>query len=150
MNRRTFLLAAASFTVLSTAPARADFTDDMVEWLSGQGYFDIEVTRTLLGRVRIVASLGKGRRELILNPRTGEVLRDIWIDADGNISAFSGGGGPGDDDDDDGHGGDDDNSGPGSGDDDNSGPGGGDDGNSGHGGSDSSGHGGGSDGGDDD
>ena len=33
----------------------------------------------MLGRVKISAILNGGRREIILNPRTGEVLRDIWF-----------------------------------------------------------------------
>jgi hypothetical protein len=85
MNRRHVLFSATTFVLLSTTAARADYVEDVVEWLTGQGYRNIEVTRTFLGRVKIVASKGNGRRELICNPRTGEILRDIWIDADGEI-----------------------------------------------------------------
>jgi hypothetical protein len=164
MNRRRFLLAVTAFTLLSTTAARADYVEDIVKWLDRQGYTDIEVARTLLGRARIRAEKDGGQRELICNPRTGEILRDVWIDAKGNIRPASsspdtgfddrsnddsgesnvGGSGQGDDDD-----GGDDNSGHGGGDDDedndNSGHGGsgdddddkgGDDDNSGHGGDD--------------
>ena len=131
MNRRLFLLTVLSASLLSTTAARADYADDVVKWLLEEGYTDVEVTRTLLGRVRILARLGSGQRELIINPRTGEILRDVWIAEDGAIKPFHGSK-PGDrDDDDEGddHGGD--NSGPGhggeDGDDDNSGHGGGDD-----------------------
>lgn len=40
--------------------------------------------RTWLGRVRISANGDLGQREIILNPRTGEVLRDIIIMSDGS------------------------------------------------------------------
>lgn len=130
MNRRTFLLTVLSVSLLSTTAARADYADDVVKWLLDEGYTDIEVTRTLLGRVRILSRLGSGQRELIINPRTGEILRDVWIAADGTIQPFHGSK-PGERDDDNGGHGGDDNSGHGSGDDgeddDNSGHGGGDD-----------------------
>ena len=99
MNRRRFLVSTAAFTLVSTTAARADYVEDIVKWLEKHGYSGIEVTRTLLGRVRIVAGKDGGRRELICNPRTGEILRDIWISADGNtgppISSSSGGTGRG-------------------------------------------------------
>lgn len=104
MNRRNFLIAAAAFTLLSTTAARADYVEDVVEWLTAQGYSNIQVTRTLLGRVKIVAAKGSGYREMICNPRTGEILRDIWIDGNGEVhpptvtSDSSGSSGSGSDD----------------------------------------------------
>lgn len=147
MNRRRFLLMSAGFTLLSTTAARADYVEDIVKWLTKEGYNDIDVTRTLLGRVRIVASKDGQLRELVCNPRTGEILRDVWSGAGGGErpAASSPTGGDddnnnSDDDDNSGHGGDDDdNSGQGgSGDDDEDGS---DDGGEG----DKSGHGGGDD-----
>lgn len=147
MNRRRFLLAATAFTLLSTTAARADYVEDIVKWLQKEGYGDIDVTRTLLGRIRIVAVKDGQQRELVCNPRTGEILRDVWISADGEMRPPASSPAEGDDDagGNDGHGRDD------GGDDDNSGHGGGsdDDGDkSGHdgGGDDSSGHDGGDDG----
>lgn len=46
--------------------------------LSRQGYREIEVTRTWLGRIRIEAKSATGEREIVVNPRTGEILRDYW------------------------------------------------------------------------
>lgn len=147
MNRRRFLLMSAGFTLLSTTAARADYVEDIVKWLTKEGYNDIDVARTLLGRVRIVASKDGQLRELVCNPRTGEILRDVWSGAGGGErpAASSPTGGDddnnnSDDDDNSGHGGDDDdNSGQGgSGDDDEDGS---DDGGEG----DKSGHGGGDD-----
>ena len=154
MNRRSFLVAGAAFAALSATAAFADedYVKDIVAFLKTHGYTDIAVSRTLLGRVRIVAINSKGKRELICNPRTGEILRDVIITADGEMrppvetgtpnsgsgnSGTGGGddhGGDDDDRDDDDHsghgsgGGDDDNSGHGSG-----GSGGDDDDSSGHG-----------------
>lgn len=142
MNRRSFLLTATAFTLLSTTAARADYVDDIVKWLEREGYAGIEVSRTLLGRVRIVATKDSRTRELVCNPRTGEILRDVFIDADGEVrSPLSV---PGDRDDDDsgdnsGHDGSDDNSGHDGGDDHEDSSGhrsGGDDDKSGHGGGD--------------
>ncbi|NEX47875.1 hypothetical protein G3572_16820 [Rhodobacter sp. ETT8] len=66
-----------------------DFTQRVVEQLQEQGFASIVVERTLLGRTRILADSQRGRREIILNPRTGEILRDLWtVTSDG-----SGGGG---------------------------------------------------------
>ncbi len=133
MHRRlAFAVTVCAF--LAPGTALANFQDDLVEWLQGQGYSEISVTRTLLGRTRIVATGSDGTRELILNPRTGEVLRDIWTNSrgqslppaladnsgrggDGRGDDNGGGGEGGDNDDDndedaeDDHGGGDDNSG---------------------------------------
>lgn len=85
MNRRHFLIAALVFTVLPTQAARADYVDDVIDQLEDQGFEDIDVSVTLLGRTRIVATGRGGTRELILNARTGEVLRDVWIDGSGQL-----------------------------------------------------------------
>jgi hypothetical protein len=115
MNRRRFLLMSVGFTLLSTTAARADYVEDIVKWLTKEGYNDIDVTRTLLGRVRIVASKDGQLRELVCNPRTGEILRDVWSGAGGGerpaASSPTGGNDDNnnsDDDDNSGHGGDDD------------------------------------------
>ena len=121
MHRRRFLLAATVCALLPMRAALADYVDDVVTLLESQGFTNIEVTRTLLGRTRILARNATGTRELVLNARTGEVLRDVWMNASGqqlpglaNVA--------GSDDEDDDHGGRDDDD-----DDDHSGPGGGDD-----------------------
>lgn len=53
-------------------------TDAITRQLRAQGYRSIEVSRTLLGRARIVARRPGEQREIIVNPRTGEILRDYW------------------------------------------------------------------------
>lgn len=108
MKRRALIAGAIAIVASPVTQALADFADDIVAVLRKQGYETIEVTRTLLGRTRIVATAPWGRREVILNPRTGEILRDILTDADGNVVPVGGVGTSG------GSGGD--NSGPGGGD----------------------------------
>lgn len=135
MNRRRFLCLTSAAVLGWAGPAHADFVDQVRQQLTNQGYRRISVTTTLLGRSQLIATGKNGRREIIMNPRTGEILRDVWIAASGSSGPSIGGSEHNDDGDDDsggrGRGGsdDDDND-----DDDNSG----------------SGNGGGDDGGDDD
>lgn len=76
MHRRAFL--ALSAALLASGPARgADHVAAIVGELDRRGYTRISVSRTFLGRARIVASGPHGRREIILNPVTGEILRDL-------------------------------------------------------------------------
>ncbi len=77
MERRKFL---AIMSAAALAPALAwagPLEDSIVRQLKGQGYSRIVVSRTLLGRTRFVATSRTHRREIILNPRTGEILRDL-------------------------------------------------------------------------
>ncbi len=78
-----FCIAAISASVA----VAASYEDAVIAHLRAQGYNKIVVETTLLGRVKISAVLKGGRREIILNPRTGEVLRDLWIGPDGEVSS---------------------------------------------------------------
>ncbi len=60
------------------------YADQIVQQLSAQRFSDITVEITLLGRIRIKGQNGQGLREIIMNPNTGEIRRDMWIDANGN------------------------------------------------------------------
>lgn len=136
------IILAALITALAAGPVLAEGpVDRILRDLRKLGYSQVDVERTLLGRTRIVADSPDASREIIVNPATGEILRDLWIPRNAKVSddgsALTDAGDDDDDDDD----GDDDGGDDG---DDNSGSGGGDDG----GGDDNSGHGGG--GGDDD
>jgi hypothetical protein len=127
----------------------ATFVEQVVFQLRAQGFEEIEIETTLLGRTRIAADRLDGSREIVLNPTTGEILRDLWtsksgqpagtitIGVDGSPSSAAGGASTDD-------GG---NSGSGGGDDNDNGSGGGEEGG---GNSGSGGGGGGSDDGDDD
>ena len=83
MNRRKFIIA--SFVAAATARTAMAGTvqESIVAQLRDQGFRSIRVSKTLLGRVRIQATSDKYSREIILNPRTGEILRDYWTTLDG-------------------------------------------------------------------
>ena len=138
MKRRNLLLGLAAMAALATtagAAFAATFAEDVVRQLARLGFKDITVETTRLGRIKIHAARDDGLREIVLNPRTGEILRDVWFptDAAGQTrtvlsdiedeggSGSDGGGDDGDGDDGDGDdgGGDDggDTPGPGGGDD---------------------------------
>jgi hypothetical protein len=69
---------------LSAGPMRASdlrVTPDMVsDALQAQGYTVQSVTRTLLGRARIVAQQGQIWREVVLDLSTGQILRDYAVE----------------------------------------------------------------------
>lgn len=75
MNRRGFLICLMSAAAALPAAA-AEVQDSLVAQLRAQGFTSVDVSTTLLGRVRILASSDTMRREIVLNPGTGEVLRD--------------------------------------------------------------------------
>ncbi|KAJ55924.1 hypothetical protein ACMU_09160 [Actibacterium mucosum KCTC 23349] len=75
------------------AGAQTPYVDRIVAQLLADGYADIEVSRTWLGRFLIEAERNGHERVIVVNARTGEVLRDVWqLDDDGREN--------GDDDDD--------------------------------------------------
>lgn len=127
MNRRQLLTGLVTTAALAAAgPAFAlSYAEDVVKQLTKLGFLEIHVETTLLGRVRIVAERSDGMREIVLNPRTGEILRDVWTPSAGgavrNVLADVEDDGDADADDDSsgsGSGGGDDNSGSGGGSDD--------------------------------
>ena len=74
MKRLIFL---AFSLMLAAPPAFADgLESDLVAQLRRQGFYQVEVSRTLLGRIRLVAQSDTRWREVIVNPSTGEILRD--------------------------------------------------------------------------
>jgi len=69
--------AALLFFGLSVAAASANAVDEMViAQLTAQGYTSVTVGRTWLGRIIIVGQRDGVTREIVLNPYTGELLRD--------------------------------------------------------------------------
>ncbi len=87
MKRRHFLgqTAASLFLaglVLTGPVSAATFAEGVIAQLTRQGFAAIASETTWLGRVRITAERNGGTREIVLNPRTGEILRDIWTPAD--------------------------------------------------------------------
>jgi len=61
---------------VGAAPAQTEIPDELVRELGDAGYTRIEVGRTLLGRIRILAHGEEKRREIVLSPSNGLILRD--------------------------------------------------------------------------
>lgn len=84
MNRRRLITGLGMALVL---PAQVLFAQDasagIVAQLKSQGFTQVEVETTWLGRLRILATRADGQREIIVNPRTGEILRDVWTGTNG-------------------------------------------------------------------
>ena len=96
MDRRFFLTVLGGAVATASGAFAAAFADVVVDQLRAQGYETLVIERTLLGRVRILAQKAGKTREIILNPRTGEILRDVLTDASGEVVpqiASSGGSG---------------------------------------------------------
>ncbi len=95
------ILFAALASPVAAETARAGVQDAIIAQLTDQGFTHIRVSNTFLGRVRIFATSPKLTREIIFNPRTGEILRDYWDDDDddddagGGLVSPIGAGGPG-------------------------------------------------------
>ena len=108
MKRRQLLtgvFAGLGVQVLAAVPATAaTFVEQVVIQLREQGFSSIKVERTLLGRARIAARRVDGSREIVLNPNTGEILRDLWTSTSGassgriKIGSYGGGDGGGPED----------------------------------------------------
>lgn len=74
--------------LLAPAAVFASAEESIIAQLASQGFESISKSRTLLGRVRIVAKGKDFEREIIFNPRTGEILRDYWETSDGNTQGL--------------------------------------------------------------
>jgi hypothetical protein len=86
MKRRAFVAGLMSGIALAGPALAGDVIDSIVRQLRKQGFRSVVQERTLLGRVRIVADRKDGSREIIVNPRTGEILRDLWTPLNGSAS----------------------------------------------------------------
>lgn len=81
MRRRSVLIGLVA-AMLPLGPVLAQTVGDQVAaQLRQLGYHDIAVERTLLGRVRITGVKGDRQREIIVNPNSGEILRDLATDS---------------------------------------------------------------------
>lgn len=82
MGHRITIRVAALGLALALAPASPILAEEnpvearLVASLTQQGYTIVEEGYTFLGRLRIVAQNDTLRREIVVNPGTGEVLRD--------------------------------------------------------------------------
>lgn len=79
------LTGAAALSLCLAMPAAAQSLEDqVVSQLSEQGFGQVEMNRTLLGRLRFVAQSDRYRRELVIHPSTGAVLFDRVTGLDGD------------------------------------------------------------------
>lgn len=84
MRIRGFGLVLAVFAACAGQAHAEDQSARIADRLRSQGFADVSVSRTLLGRTRIVADGKPGHREIVLDPRTGEVLRDLFLESGRN------------------------------------------------------------------
>ena len=89
MLSRFGLTAAVAVTLCNPAMAwsgEADPVAHVLKALRSQGYREIWLERTLLNRVRIVADRSGYSREIVVDPRTGDILRDYSDLQEGVVS----------------------------------------------------------------
>jgi hypothetical protein len=76
---RKVLLAVAVLTGLAGASLARTVEQQVLGSLAAQGYVILEQGYTFLGRLRIVAENDRFHREIVVNPGTGEILRDYAV-----------------------------------------------------------------------
>ena len=89
---KRLLLAMALLAGLTGAGLARTVEERLIAGLRDQGYVILEDGYTFLGRLRIVAENGQYHREIVVNPGTGEVLRDYVVER-GDPPQTPGGGG---------------------------------------------------------
>jgi hypothetical protein len=83
MSPRSLKLAVALALGIAPGASFAQTAEEaIIAQLTQQGFTNISVSRTLLGRTRIEATSASLRREIVFNPATGVILRDYWQDLD--------------------------------------------------------------------
>lgn len=81
MQRRRFISLLTAALMAAGPVSGQSLRESVIAQLAGQGFARITVSRTLLGRMRFVAENELYRREIVINPSTGEVLRDYLVEA---------------------------------------------------------------------
>ena len=76
MRCRTFVQVAALSLSLTSVAVATPGQDMVTASLQAQGFEVTMVHWTWLGRIRIIAVSADVRREIVINPTTGEILRD--------------------------------------------------------------------------
>ena len=80
LERAAMRLIKLSFLFLVLLVSKPVSAQSVIDQITGQlraqGFSKIEVSDTWLGRARIEAKSRDWEREIIVNPRTGEILRD--------------------------------------------------------------------------
>ena len=73
------LMAVALWVGMAQAGVALTVEERLVAGLQDQGYTVLEQGYTFLGRLRIVAETDLIHREIVVNPGTGEILRDYAV-----------------------------------------------------------------------
>lgn len=76
---KKLLLAVGVLAALASPVWSRTIEEQVLASLEGQGYVILEHGYTFLGRLRIVAENGLYHREIVVNPGTGEILRDYAV-----------------------------------------------------------------------
>ncbi len=84
---RTLILTLALLALPGLASAES-VQQSILAQLGQQGFATVTVSQTLLGRTRIVATSADYYREIVINPATGEILRDYWRALDGSAAGM--------------------------------------------------------------
>lgn len=80
VNKVQTLALGVVMVLGSVLPGFADvISDRVVANLKAQGFVVIQMDRTWLGRIWILAESKDVRREIVINPATGEILRDYAV-----------------------------------------------------------------------
>jgi hypothetical protein len=82
MRRLILMLLTGGVMALALPAGAQTAADRIVAQLRAQGFENIVVNSTLLGRVQILAWEDDTRREIVINPATGAILRDYWTEID--------------------------------------------------------------------
>ncbi len=76
MIARLILILCLALSPLAADADERAVRDRIVRELREDGYSDIRLFRTFLGRLRFIGEDGRSRREIIVSPTTGVILRD--------------------------------------------------------------------------
>ena len=80
MIKRLLLIICLAIAVTQAHADAESVRDRIIGILKNDGYSEIRIKRTLLGRVRFVATKRDSKREIVANPVTGLILRDyVWL-----------------------------------------------------------------------
>lgn len=72
-----FILVLLAILAAGPLAAQTDVVEDITAELVAEGYVLLDRRNTLLGRTQIVVRLGDEVREIVIDPNTGEILRDL-------------------------------------------------------------------------
>ncbi len=92
MLKRLFFVLFLSVAPVATFAQDSSVRDKIITILREDGFSEVRISRTLLGRMRFVAENAEQRREIVVNPATGVILRDYvrFLTGDEGTSGFSG------------------------------------------------------------